>query len=173
LLAVYHRGEDQFSNVRFEFKFDCPDDISVNDFQFDTDDNIWFATDEGLLLARNENGKYSTIEKVSIPGLSENDAVRAVVAGEEYLCFANSQGLVIYKDGDYIIFNQDSGLPSRIIKERGLIFDKKGNLLIATAKGMAVIERDAIQFRSTIQPVFKTLMVNDELLTVEEIQQQE
>jgi ligand-binding sensor domain-containing protein len=142
------------------FKFDCPDNLILHDFQFDDNGSIWLATDEGLLKIEETKGEYKDVYKVDIKGLNANDPVRALAFVDSYLCFANAQGLVIYKDDDYILFTQDSGLPSKILQERGLMLDKDENLLVATAKGLAYISKDAIQFRRTSVPQIKTLSVN-------------
>jgi ligand-binding sensor domain-containing protein len=160
LLSIYNEVNDTFTTVSLTFEFNCPDDIILNDFQFDSGDNLWLGTNEGLLKIKNEKGVYKTVERVTIPGLREQEPVRALAINDDYICFANASGLVIYKDGPYILFNQEAGLPSKILKERGLVFDRHGNLLVSTAKGMAVIEHGTIQFVPTPKPIFKTLILN-------------
>ncbi|HTJ53088.1 MAG TPA: triple tyrosine motif-containing protein, partial [Cyclobacteriaceae bacterium] len=162
LLEKYNASKDTFQPLTLDFTFNSPPSIILNDFQFDSHDNIWLATNEGLLFVRYESGHYNKVERVAIPGLNTTEPIRALAIRNDYICFANSNELVIYKDGKYLLFNQDAGLPSKILKERGLSFDSHDNLLIATAKGMAVIEKDAIQFEQTRTPIFKNLLLNGE-----------
>lgn len=157
LLSIYDSVKDTFDPVELKFQFDCPESIVLSDFQFDDNGMIWLATDEGLLRV---DSKTRAVTKLSIQGLNENDPLRAVAIAGDYICFANTQGLVVYRDGEYILFTQDSGLPSKLVKERGLMLDKEGNLLVATAKGLAIIEKKAIRFLPTLQPVFKTVTIN-------------
>lgn len=161
LLSVYDRSTDIFHSLDLAYAFNCPENIIVNDFQFDDQENLWMGTNEGLLKIKNENGQYKIVKRISFAGLPENEPVRALAITKDYICFANSGGLVIYRNGEYIVFNQDSGLPSKILKERGLVFDRHENLLVSTAKGMAVLEKNAIEFRPTIRPIFKSLKMNN------------
>ena len=160
LIFQYQPATDTFTNLDLTFMFECPEGIALNDLQFDAEGNMWIATDEGLLQARKENGAYRNVEKIRIEGLNPNEPVRALAISGETIFFANGQGLIIYGDNEYILFDQDSGLPSRILEERGLSFDREGNLMVATARGMAVVKLSAIQFRPTQTPLVRTILVN-------------
>src|SRR5690606_556509 len=48
----------------------------------------------------------------------------------------------------------------------GLVFDRDGNLLVATAKGMAVVWVNEITFRKTETPLVKTLRINGAAMDV-------
>lgn len=160
LLSVYDSLKDEFSLLPLEYKFSCSENILVNDFRFDNDGNIWIATEEGLLRIQNENGNYKSVERIAIQGFSEGEAYKSIAIVNDFICLASTSGLIVYRNGEYVVFDQDSGLPSRILKERGLIQDENGDLLIATAKGIAVLKKDAIQFDHTATPVFKKLLIN-------------
>ena len=160
---------DEFDLLPLEFDFECSEDLALNDFQFDNQNNIWLATDEGLLKANVNNKMYGVVTKISIPGLNEDEPVRAVAFVDDYLCFAISQGLVIFKDGEYILFTQGSGLPSKILQERGIMPDQDGNLFVSTAKGLAFIRKDAIVFKTTVIPHTTTLMINGQPVTPTEV----
>lgn len=168
LLSAYDSASDVFVPLQLAYLFSCSENVFLNDFQFDEKENIWAATEEGLFKIENKNGIYSSIERVSIPGFDDTEPYRSVAVANGFVCLTNASGLVIYKDGKCIVFDQDSGLPSRILKERGLMFDKKGDLLVSTAKGIAVFKKELIEFTPTIPPVFKTLLVNgDPIYTAE------
>ncbi len=165
LLSKHDPLRDEFNSVPLKFDFECAEDLVLNDFQFDNQNNIWLASDEGLLRAEFKDNEYSIVTKVSIPGLNEDEPVRAVAFVDDYLCFAISQGLVIFKDGEYILFTQDSGLPSKILQERGIMPDQQGNLFVSTAKGLAFIGKDAIKFNTTVAPHTTTLLINGQAIT--------
>lgn len=169
LLSVYNPLNDSFAELSLTFDFSCADNLVVSDLQFDSLNNIWLGTDEGLLRIDNVNGTYKNVKRVSIAGLDHNEPVRSLAVDNDYVCFANTTGLIIYKEGQYIVFTQESGLPSKILKERGLMFDHQGNLLVATAKGMALVEKNAIEFKRTIRPIFTTLKFNGNTLGTQEI----
>jgi len=173
LLSVYNSGKDSFDELRLTFDFSCPDNLVVSDLQFDSLDNIWLGTDEGLLKIDYINGVYKNVKRVFIDGLEVREPVRSLAIDNDYVCFANTTGLIIYKKDQYIVFSQESGLPSKILKERGLMFDRHGNLLVATAKGMAIVEKNAIEFKRTIRPIFTTLRFNGNTVGQQEISKTE
>jgi hypothetical protein len=170
LLARYESLHDRFDFLDLAYKFDCPDNLILNDFQFDDNGSIWLATDDGLLKIEKTKGEYGDVQKVIIKGLNPNEPVRAIAFSGDYLCFANARGLVIYKDNDYILFTQDSGLPSKILQERGLVLDNDENLVVATAKGLAFIKKEAIQFKRTSAPQVKTLSINGKSISSDDPQ---
>lgn len=159
-ISEWNPLSDTFESLTLSLAFPSPDNIVLRDMQFDSLGNIWVATDEGLLRIANENGAYSAVEKTIIPGLDPNEPVRALAIDDQNLYFANGQGLAVCRGEEYILFDQDSGLPSRILEERGLSFDREGNLMVATAKGMAVVNVQGIQFRPTQTPLVRTLRIN-------------
>lgn len=169
LLAVYNPHDDSFNQLSLTFDFNCPDNLQVSDLQFDSLDNAWLATDEGLLMIENMDGNYKQVKRVSIAGLGDREPVRSLAIDNAFICFANTTGLIIYKKGQYIVFSQESGLPSKILKERGLMFDHEGNLLVATAKGMAQVKKNAIEFKRTIRPIFTTVKFNGNAYGQQEI----
>src|SRR5690606_34662682 len=139
-ISAWDSLTDTFRPLDLNFTFAAPDNIALRDMQFDSLGNIWLATDEGLLRIANENGSYTNVETTTIDGLNPNEPVRALAIDDQNMYFANGQGLVVCRGAEYILYDQDSGLPSRILEERGLSFDREGNLMVATAKGMAVVK---------------------------------
>lgn len=160
LIAVWDPPSDTFIPLPLEYTFDCPENIALRDFQFDSLGTLWVGTDEGLLRIAKEGNSYRTVEKVAIEGLNPNEPIRALAIAGGNMYFANGLGLVVCRGNEYILFDQDSGLPSRILEERGLSFDRNGNLLAATAKGMAEVKVNGLAFRPTPTPLVRTLRVN-------------
>lgn len=159
-ISVWNATTDTFEPLTLKFTFPSPYNIALRDMQFDSLGNLWVATDEGLLRIPARNGAYTTVEKANIMALDPNEPVRALAIDDQYMYFASGHGLVVCRGGEYILFDQDSGLPSRILEERGLSFDREGNLMVATAKGMAVVSVANIEFRATQTPLVRTLRVN-------------
>lgn len=164
LLFRYNREQDIFTPLKLSFSFDLPDeDIQVEDIGFDADQNLYMATDIGLLKTYYGNGSYSKTERVTMDGFEENEPSRAIAISGESIWIANSSGLVALRDGNATFFSIASGLPSRIIKERGLLINEEGNLLIATAKGLASIDATSREFPKTSKPVFKSIAINGKM----------
>ncbi|HLT80203.1 MAG TPA: hypothetical protein VKZ86_04190 [Cyclobacteriaceae bacterium] len=160
LISRWDSAREEFLPLELTFTFPTPDSLTVRDMQFDSLGVLWVGTDEGLLkIVRDNEGKYNA-DRVVFEGLDPNEPVRSLAIDRQYLYVAHGQGLLVSRGDDYILFDQSSGLPSRIFEERGLVFDKKGNLLVATAKGMAKVWVGEIAFRATEKPLVRTLRIN-------------
>jgi ligand-binding sensor domain-containing protein/DNA-binding CsgD family transcriptional regulator len=171
LLWRFDSLSDQFVPMKLRFEFDCPATIQANDLQFDRRGNLYLATDEGLLLLAKTAGEYESVQLVRVGELEARDPVRALALHEDHLIFANTSGLVVYREGQYVLFNQDGGLPSKIVKERGLEWDRAGNLLVATAKGLALLKPESLAFRQSSPPVFSTVRVNGRSVLISEVEE--
>lgn len=168
LLSTWNLERDDFDAVPLTFDFDCPVNIILHDFQFDAAGNIWLATEEGLLKADNNKGVYGTVKRIAVSGFRENEPFRSIAISDDLVCLTSSSGLVLFKNGECIVFNHLSGLPSKILKERGLLFDRHDNLLIATAKGLAYLKKSSVEFAPAGSPVFQGIKINGEPITPED-----
>jgi ligand-binding sensor domain-containing protein len=169
LISRWDAASQTFLPLDLTFNFASPDSITLRDMQFDSLGTLWVGTDEGLMRITNDGSGHPVVEKVVFEGLDPNDPVRALAIDKHYLYLAHAQGLLVSRGDEYILFDQSSGLPSRIFEERGLVFGRDGNLLVATAKGMAVIRVNAITFRRTETPLVRTLRVNGATVDLESV----
>lgn len=157
LLFRYDSANDAFD--RLAVKVDFPlQDISVEDIAFTEQGGIWMATSEGMLLVSQED---FAAESVQIPGLDRDEPYKAVQYYNGILWAAGTHGLSAYDGRDAVLFTNKNGLPSKILKERGIrIYENQ--LLIATAKGLARINPEIEIFRATPPPIYKQILVNGE-----------
>lgn len=166
LISRWDPARQSFQPLELSFTFASPDSITLRDMQFDSLGTLWVGTDEGLLRIAKDGSGNHIVEKVVFEGLDPNEPVRSIAIDDKYLYVAHGQGLLVSRGSEYILFDQSSGLPSRIFEERGLVFDRDGNLLVATAKGMAVVWVNEITFRKTETPLVKTLRINGAAMDV-------
>jgi AraC family chitin signaling transcriptional activator len=160
LVSRWDNARQSFEPLELSFTFPTPDSLTVRDMQIDSLGTLWLGTDEGLMkMVKGREGQY-VVEKVVFEGLDPNEPVRALAIDHRYLYVAHGQGLLVSRGDEYILYDQSSGLPSRIFEERGLVFDKNGDLLVATAKGLAIVRVNEIAFRRTETPLVKTLRIN-------------
>jgi AraC family chitin signaling transcriptional activator len=160
LLWEYNKELDAFHPLVINFSFPCSDNISVYDIQFDKHGNTMLGTSEGLLkISYNGNDVYA--DRMRIPHLSERAPVRAIAITDQFTCIVSADSLILFKEEKMIVINQQLGLPSHLIRDRGLLFDKAGNILVSTSKGIAVIQKDLIRFEKSKIPYVKALLVND------------
>jgi len=166
LLFRYDRENDVFVPVKTVFSFAHPqDDIQVEDIGFDAGGNLYMATDIGLLKASYESA-YSETTRIPLDGFEENEPVRAIAIASESIWIANTSGLAVVRNGGATFFSLEGGLPSRILKERGLLVDHNNRLLIATAKGLAFVDAAKKDFPKTSKPVFKSIAINDKAFKI-------
>ncbi|MEN7549092.1 hypothetical protein AAG747_14310 [Rapidithrix thailandica] len=160
-LYKYDKIADRFMNISLPLPFPSEEPLLVNDLSFGAQGDLWLATSKGLLKAGYRNGKYHNLQRVRLDGFNENEPVRAVWVSEQGIWLANSYGLVYYHNEKTMLFNRENGLPSKILKARGLVGDAKGNIWVATAKGVAEVQSpDSRILRKTPQPILQNLTVN-------------
>ncbi len=160
ILYQYDKARDIFLPMKIDIPIDRPESIQVEDIAFDHEENLYLATDIGLLKVSYNNGSYHKAERIAIDGFDNNEPVRALAINGDFIWLANSYGLAIYRDGEAIIYTTENGLPSKILKERGLKIDPQNGLLVATAKGLALADTELNTFRVASKPIFKFIDVN-------------
>lgn len=161
---IYVLSETGSQRASLEFSFDAPPSLAVNDFQFDEKDNLWLATNFGLLKVKNEQGNYRQVDQIEVPGFSIDASIRAIALNGGLIWLAYKDGLVFFREGEALLFNKDSGLPSNILKERGLQLNEEGELLVHTAKGLAKVNQTEVEFSRSKTPVYKSFTVNGEAI---------
>ena len=166
LLYQYDQQEDKFLPVNLNLTFEPNNEIRVEDMDFDQDGNLWLATDEGLIKVINAGGNYRA-KRIVLEGFPEYEAYRAIKIVDKNIWLANDYGLLIYNDDHVMLYNNENGLPSKILKDRGLsVCEKRDKILIATAKGLATVDKDISSFKLTPKPIFKSLVVNQDNIKV-------
>jgi AraC family transcriptional regulator, chitin signaling transcriptional activator len=160
LLHVFDVKSKLFVDTKIAFEYEIEENVRIEDIAFGPDGSIYLASNEGVLVVeRTENGFISR-SKLNFT-LSENSlSCRALQWVGDDLWVGTNQGIYLYSPKGEIYFNTISGLPSRIIKQRGFHFDGK-ILTVATAQGMAKIEPAKVNFANTSSPVIERFMVGD------------
>ena len=160
LVYRYDETTDQFMPVQVGLPTE--NQMTVNDLDFDQSNNLWLATDQGLYRSRYSDGVFGSVEKISFTGYQDDENIRAIAISEQYIWLAYPDGLILYDGEESVLFNRDSGLPSNILKERGLKFGPQGDLYVFTAKGLATIDENLIKIRKSKAPVVKAFFVNSD-----------
>ncbi len=164
LLHVYDEVADVFQLIEVDFQFEFTDRFLLNDLKVDQQNDLWAATSIGLLKIPFENGGYEKVERVEVPGFNISEPIRAIAIKNDRMFLANNYGLVLIEKENSVLFNKDSGLPSKIIKDAGLEFMREDKLLISTSRGMAFLDLDKISITKSNPPIFKSVTVNSEFI---------
>ena len=166
LLYRYNEERDAFDLIKLSYDFSVPENIYADDIAFDSLGNPWLATTEGLLCVKEKNGVYKA-ERIALKGIDINEPLNSIAIIGDQMWLAYSYALVSYHQGQVVLYTRENGLPSRILKERCFkLHDNK--LFVATAKGLAQINIQRLNFRQTPQPLLKGTYVNGERFSVSE-----
>lgn len=167
LLFRYDKSADAFQRINIQFNFEADESIMIMDMDFDKDQNLWLATDQGLVKVDFDGGIYQNAHLVKLEGVPMDQAYRAVRVTGENLWLVNDNGLVCYTNDHMMLYTNENGLPSKIIRDRGLLVDKANNrMLIASAKGLAAIKLDELLLQQTKTPIVNSLLVDNQKIRV-------
>ncbi|MBR07273.1 MAG: hypothetical protein CMP48_06255 [Rickettsiales bacterium] len=158
-LFKYDSEEDQFEEIHLSLDFDLDGQLSVEDIAFDENGDIWLATNQGLL-----KGSEHSFSRISVPGIAENAALKAIVIQNEIVWISGDFGLTAYNQENALTFNTKNGLPSKLLNWRGLMSYKEG-VLISSAKGLVMAKSDLVKFEKTPTPVLLTITSEEKHLT--------
>lgn len=147
---------DRFEKLELTLDFTSVGDLYVEDLAFDESENLWLATNQGLIFKGRETNH---LKRITIQDLAENEPLKAISWYNEVLWLATSNGLVAF-DGEHMLtFSNQNGLPSKILKERG-ISKLDNQLLVATAKGIAIVNTESLKFEKTPKPLFRRISLD-------------
>ena len=108
-LYRYQAQSDEFINISLPLSFNYSQNFEVHDLSIDPSGIVWMGTTDGLL-------KYD-LERVQRIDLGEwtNTEIRAVVSinDNDIWLSTDTKGLIFYSDGKAILFDEQSGLPSK------------------------------------------------------------
>ena len=153
------RMSNQFEEIHLSLDFDLDGQLSVEDIAFDENGDIWLATNQGLL-----KGSEHSFSRISVPGIAENAALKAIVIQNEIVWISGDFGLTAYNQENALTFNTKNGLPSKLLNWRGLMSYKEG-VLISSAKGLVMAKSDLVKFEKTPTPVLLTITSEEKHLT--------
>jgi AraC family chitin signaling transcriptional activator len=129
---------------------------AIYDFDF-LGDSILLATDKGLFRIDGDvSGDVSPRPTLIHGGLARSVAV----ASDRTVWFADAKGLVRLQQGEFSYFDQNNGLPSKRITERGILIDQNDELWVATGKGVGFVAKPDLLELTTPVPQL-TLLKQD------------
>lgn len=160
LLYSFDKLNNEFKLVNLKYNFKPTDQIRIDDIAFDSLGNLLLATNEGLLKVIEEGEEY-TAKRVILKGIDPNEPIKAIAVYNNDYWLAYSHALVVYHQGEILYYTRENGLPSRLLEDRGFVM-QENYLYLATAKGLAKVDTERLNFGLTPEPIFKTLLANGE-----------
>ncbi len=151
-LFVFDEGTDKFINISNKLDFETDEDFSINDMVFDEEGIVWLASSEGLLRF-----DLTNFSRVDLGPELTNLEIRAVNISKNKAIFcSNAKGLIRYSpvDKSIIIFDENSGVPSKTISYRCITEDPTlGKLWIGTARGLSLSRDRSDNIQKTPAPL--------------------
>ena len=130
-LFSYDTTTHQFQNLSQPLKVNTQIGFEVHDLTIDSAHTVWMATTHGVF-------RYDTlgVHQLKLGSYTQKEARAIALSPDGALWIATStNGLIYYKNGVYVNFHKESGLPSEVMAYRCLLVDQQGYLWVGTAQG--------------------------------------
>ena len=147
-------NKKDFKNISLSIPFDHNTDLNINEIIFDKDQNIWLASSFGLLQYQKDS-----LHRTSLGDNTSNSIKSLAMDKNGHLWLAVSEGLIRFYKNNYLLFNEDNGLPSKTIGYRDILVDQKNQLWIGTVEGLAFATNDQEPLLSP-SPIITRLQIN-------------
>ena len=164
-LYKYLPEQDSFVNLSLELPIIYNSDFEVHDIAVWENDLIWLATTHGLL--KYEAGKIS---RIRLGEFAEDMEIRAIANGNNGDLWVSTEksGLIWYKDGNIVNFDETSGLADEIMAYRSLAIDQEGYLWVGTYEGLFPSGSPNPSPRVTPMPIWTEIKSDGQILEAEE-----
>ncbi|MDJ0646152.1 MAG: GAF domain-containing protein [Flavobacteriaceae bacterium] len=162
-LYKYNSKRDSFENKSSAFPFKVSSNFEVHDIAVDALGLVWMATTDGLL-------KYDTerVERIDLGDHTKNEIRSVAVMPDRSLWMATDTNGLIYlgTDGEYVQFDESSGLPSKVASYRSLLLDKNNRIWAGTAEGAIYSSQVSPKPLQTKSPNLTSLIINTKKKTI-------
>ena len=161
-LHRWNAATEAFEHLDFQLEDgNLPEDLEVNDLNYDQN-GLYLATSQGLFYIADRSQLSGTIKRVDLGNYSKVSLGTVEIAKDSALWLASNNGLGILKShkGQHVLFNENNGLPSRMINASGIFLDDYQNVLVATVKGIGYIYNKTRLDLTTPQPFIVKVMEN-------------
>lgn len=131
-LFKYDAATDKFVNLSVAVSFKHSEPIDINDIALTKDGTIWMASSIGLLKYKN-----AVLERMELGNVTEDKIFAVDLDKEETPWIAFNGGVIHYKlNGEYMFFDEKSGLATKKIGYRSILVDSKNRLWVGTTEGL-------------------------------------
>ena len=164
-LYKYIPEQDSFINLSQHLPFNYNSNFEVHDISILENEQIWLASTHGLL--KYEAGQVTRVTLGAYPASLE---IRAIARGEDGNLWLSTEknGLLWYKNGEIVHFDEASGLADEIMTYRTLATDKDGFIWVGTYEGLSPSSRARPEPGKTPLPIWTALNSGDNILQAEE-----
>ncbi|MEM6782115.1 MAG: two-component regulator propeller domain-containing protein [Bacteroidota bacterium] len=158
-LFRYQEDQDRFINMSLPLPYAYSPNLEVHDLAIDARGIVWLATTDGLLRHDLER-----VQRVDLGAFTDTEirSVEAMPDGSIWLATA-TQGLLYFRDGRSVQFDEDSGLPTQVSAYRALRSDDQHRIWVGTAEGTVYSRAPLPRPAQTPSPLLLSAQVNDQV----------
>ncbi len=160
-LYKYDRSSDRFRNKSLPFPFKVSGNFEVHDMAVDRLGIVWLATTDGLLKYDTE-----TIRKVGLGAYTDSEIRSITDMPNGSLWLATDTNGLIHLDakGNYVVFDETSGTPSKISSYRCMVLYDNSQLWVGTPEGIVHSSRTNPEPYQTMAPIIKKVVVDSDVI---------
>lgn len=156
---LFFKAHDQktFENISLPVDFRIESDFNIQDIAIQ-DSVLWIASTEGLLRY-----DHASVKRIDLGEVFTNFSVSSVeVLDARNILFSNSYGLFRYdiQSRDFWVYDENAGLPSNTITDRGIFIDPHKRLWVGTSFGLAIAVEPVTSSMPTAKPFCTDAQVN-------------
>jgi ligand-binding sensor domain-containing protein/DNA-binding CsgD family transcriptional regulator len=162
-LFIYDKKNDYLINISAPLPFPIKGDFYINQIYASKKGELLLASNHGLLQYQYNSPFPSTgkIKRFQWEKLKENLNVVAIAKNiNNDLWVSTGEGLVHITPDQQIIYNNNAGVPGRMLSPRGIISDQRGFIWVGASKGLGLLRRDRSGNNLSATPMLQAVSVN-------------
>jgi ligand-binding sensor domain-containing protein len=135
-LYLFDEKNDRFINLSLPLPFEVQH-FEVHDLVIDKEDNVWLATNYGLLKYLSREKKITRIDLGELMTATE---IRAILLDNQEQLWISTDvfGLICYKKGQYTVYTTQNGLSNRVLWYRHIFLDQTNKLWVGAIDDVVV-----------------------------------
>lgn len=153
----YNSLIDNFENISFSLPFKSNKSFEVYDFDFDSNGNIWLASNNGIL-------KYAdnSIKRINSSILSNDSRIKSIAIDSKNKIWLGLEYGVGLCDtsGQAMVFDELAGLSNLTTTFGNAIIDSEDRIWIGTAFGLSYLQNQVYENIKTPAPIINQLASN-------------
>lgn len=138
-LHRYDKKSDRFRNISPSLDSLSIKGLAVNDIAGKSE-SLFLGTSEGFFRYNKKN----QLEKIVLPDMTDEGVKAITVDRGGIVWLANKWGLVRFDGLHTTVYDETSGLPSKVINYRSLLTGSDGNIWIGTISGLGMKVSDSL-----------------------------
>lgn len=132
-LFEFDAKSDRFKDISKPCSFATTITLAINDIVVNERQKIFLASNLGLITLDKDSGQLVDLNEFT------KDEIKAIqLDASNNFWLATGNGLIKYKNGLTMLFDEKTGLPSKLIGYRELFVDNKANIWVGTVAGIGV-----------------------------------